>query len=45
MKIQHGTASCKVNVNARGSHAERYDFEKSGEAHSKTRTFKYNPCL
>ena len=24
MKIQHGTASCKVNFNARGSHAERY---------------------
>ena len=24
MKIQHGTASCKGNFNARGSHAERY---------------------
>ena len=24
MKIQYGTASSKVNFNARGSHAERY---------------------
>ena len=22
--IQHGTSNCKVNFNARGSHAERY---------------------
>ena len=46
MEIQQSTASCRVNFNARGSHAERsVDSEKKGEAHSETRTFRYMPYL
>ena len=46
MKIQHSTAGCKVNFNA-GDHMQNtpLTIERSGEAHSETRTFRYMPYL
>ena len=45
MKIQHSTASCKVNFNV-GDHMQNTPLTPKkvhGEAHSETRTFRYMP--